>query len=648
MTFMSARRGQSLALLAITLLVVTVMVMMTLSIGVSTARRTDLNNLADTAAYSSAIATARTFNTASLLNRAIVSHYVTMAGIQAQLAYTSSGHNYFNLAANQFRMLDEAGPYPVSMGDVFDDLAPRLSCAARSTEIDDARNELWHASLSWYARGVAPDQVNGFCHGPTCSMYRDWLAEPLGQMEKAAGQQAASVHDAIHDLSWMERDTFIKLYDTLTTGDMVRQVAERGGIDSRLSMASPGGLEMGQELRGATNSTSSEFESIHKATFHRPFAEAILGTRRHERLVLPGATENLAPLVRRIKAQTDAAFAAYGGPLIFAADFTPGDTSADFSEEPTIYQPGIEEPVGYVSSAPGVWLTPSMKYSYGRVSRGKVTVKYLDRCDGSSRWRVLHSGIGDGLVQVDAKYPTIKYDPLPFGIIIRSGEGVGTHTDYESDHMDGTHWLLVGGGCHGYHDHYGMSEESIHQLPGQHVLPAEVLGFVMPDSAYSEKGAGGVWGQPVLPTVVSKQNPPNDPWNLAFTFHARRSSRGAELDMKKEAGWSNAVSSGIAFYQRRGHLGEPPNMLNPFWRASLVPNEIDERDDGQRIGSHVADPTADTQARGAGRMNSMITSGFRGYPEEADRAQARNAYDGLKDKLVGMQVVPQPEYGATP
>src|SRR5687767_11979981 len=100
-------RGQTLVLLALTLLLLTLMVLMTLSIGTAAARKADLANAADAAAYSTALATARTFNTGAILNRTIVSHYVAMAGVEAQMAYASTVQNYFNLAGVMFRLYDD-------------------------------------------------------------------------------------------------------------------------------------------------------------------------------------------------------------------------------------------------------------------------------------------------------------------------------------------------------------------------------------------------------------------------------------------------------------------------------------------------------------------------------------------------------------
>src|SRR3954466_6101587 len=89
-------RGQSMVLLSLMLLLLVVMVCMTLSIGSKARTRIELQTLADTSAYSNAVATARTFNTASLLNRTMVSQWSAMCGIAVLHSWGSSQSAYFN------------------------------------------------------------------------------------------------------------------------------------------------------------------------------------------------------------------------------------------------------------------------------------------------------------------------------------------------------------------------------------------------------------------------------------------------------------------------------------------------------------------------------------------------------------------------
>ncbi len=636
---MVARRGQSLVLLALTLLLLTLMVLMTISIGVTAARRADLNDAADAAAYSSAVATARTFNTAAVLNRAIIAHYVTMAGVQAQLAYGSSGAAYFDLAATQFRMFDMVGPYPISTGDGFLLIKGPLGCDQRTWEVRDASYDMWHASLAWSARGSPPDEVNGACVHGNCTAYRDWIAESLGSLEHHASREARDVHDAIWDLASVERDTYLELHGTLASGQLARDVATRAGVAGNLQVN--GRQALRDELEGSTNSNPSGSGGPQRASFQRPFADAVMGSRHEHRLELPDTPENLPPLVRDLKAQTDAEFARYPG-RPFTATFNAGDTSADVPFQDTFDElmtegPRVVDPMSTGQAAATNVVLPYVRYAFGRVQRGNVITTYNDSCAGGTRTIVSNPASDKDRVVPDAVISGVSYRALPFGVVVRSSLGVGLHTSYESGYTAGAHWPLYGGGCHGTHEHYGWEPVDMHRL-NHHTLPLELLGFVLPDPDQGEKGAGGVWGQPVLPVVLSRRfDGSRDPWNLKFNFQFDRSQNGTTFDMQ-QLDEVHAVSSGIAYYHRREHLGEPPNLLNPFWRATLVPLEIDERG-AQQVRGQVADPTYASERPG-NRLDRVLVNELTGYP---DRSDAKQAYDALKNRVDGMRKIPQPE-----
>ncbi|MFP2910410.1 pilus assembly protein [Pyxidicoccus sp. 3LFB2] len=91
-----ARRGQALVLFALTLLLLTLMVLMTLGFGMRAKERVEIQMAADAAAYSQAVVTARTFNAIAVMNRAQVAHMVAMAGTQALISHSSqefAAHN---------------------------------------------------------------------------------------------------------------------------------------------------------------------------------------------------------------------------------------------------------------------------------------------------------------------------------------------------------------------------------------------------------------------------------------------------------------------------------------------------------------------------------------------------------------------------
>jgi hypothetical protein len=99
-----------------------------------------------------------------------------------------------------------------------------------------------------------------------------------------------------------------------------------------------------------------------------------------------------------------------------------------------------------------------------------------------------------------------------------------------------------------------------------------------------------LWGQPKNYAVLERDynirmsSPKKDPWNLKFNFKFLKSGSGTEFDNQglKLTGGTNishaiALSAGLTYYHRVGAgYKEPPNFLNPYWRATLVGADIDE------------------------------------------------------------------------
>ncbi len=84
---MSARRGQTLVLFAVTVILLTAGVLVTLALGARIKERMELQTLADAAAYDNAVVAARTFNSLSVTNRAEWSLLVAQSAAQAYLSW---------------------------------------------------------------------------------------------------------------------------------------------------------------------------------------------------------------------------------------------------------------------------------------------------------------------------------------------------------------------------------------------------------------------------------------------------------------------------------------------------------------------------------------------------------------------------------
>jgi hypothetical protein len=105
------------------------------------------------------------------------------------------------------------------------------------------------------------------------------------------------------------------------------------------------------------------------------------------------------------------------------------------------------------------------------------------------------------------------------------------------------------------------------------------------------------FGQPKLYAILERNyaaRTTNDPWNLLFNFRFAQSGSGAQFDNGSYRGTfltpagfdlskQVALGAGLVYYHRPtiaggGGYKEPPNLFNPFWRATLSPPDDDVGD----------------------------------------------------------------------
>ncbi len=134
-------RGQSLVITAMIMLVVVLMVFFTFSVGERTRRKMRMQALADSAAYSSAVAEARAMNFYALSNRAIVSHMVSALSVSAH----SSWINWYEdaLAGQSNNWLQIAGA-------LHDHATADVACAPCSRNLLGAADAAFNIA-EWYA-----------------------------------------------------------------------------------------------------------------------------------------------------------------------------------------------------------------------------------------------------------------------------------------------------------------------------------------------------------------------------------------------------------------------------------------------------------------------------------------------------------------
>ncbi len=627
---MSSQRGQALVLFALTMLLVTVMVCMTLSFGWTAARRADANNVADATALSQATATARTFNAAAILNRAMVAHYVAQAGITAQMAYATRGQQYMFQAGYQMRLYDfRAANGPIVSYQQIEDvdnlgIGPHLIGGCVTDESRAASYELWHRAYGFFRNnggGVYPnDNVNSSCDpSGNCSQRQPWITpKGVAQLEEEAAKQAHAVHEAVWDLAEMQRGTLRQLRSAIADDGFAKAIAQKAKVPAQFPARPFGRAELADATGSKADLTGvNDPDGIGYKSWRDPMGSAILGSRKKGAALFlpsdgdaPEMKENLAPLWRDVLAIAQAGLAA-SNPR-FTVSMQGGDTSVDLSENADRDLPAqTEEPLD------GSLDTGLIKL-VGRFRKGVIATTY-DDCRGSGLRRT-----ATGARIVDPASGLVM-DLPPVASLILTMQGAGAHSD-------GVHTMFgVPGGCHATHEHYGatMNPSGVHGLyDNEAMYPLEAFGFVLPDRTTDADGAHGAWGQPKLPVLLAQTRPATnaDPFNL--TLGLRFSSAGARLDMKSATDTMLSASAGMAYYHRRGHLGEPPNLLNPFWRAALVPMEIDQR--SRR------DPTLESQATRPTMFEAISDA-----PAYREKADALRAYRALYREIDGMERAPE-------
>jgi hypothetical protein len=110
------------------------------------------------------------------------------------------------------------------------------------------------------------------------------------------------------------------------------------------------------------------------------------------------------------------------------------------------------------------------------------------------------------------------------------------------------------------------------------------------------------FGQPKLLAVLERDlSAHRDPWQLDVTI------LGGRFD-DRAPGRQGALATGLAYYHRAGHFREPPNLLNPFWRATLVSSDVDAQAAADL--PRTLDGTAVAQAGAVYR--GLMRAGFKG------------------------------------
>lgn len=509
-------RGQTLVLFALTLLLTSVLVLMTLSISTRVKEKMELQAVADAAAYSNAVVTARAYNEIALMSRAQIGKMVSMAAVQSLISWSSYYRAQVEATRRAYNMAKL--PYIALLLCCIPTSGCTQFCGCARQAIQDinlTRNQLQLHQLQLDTR---------------------WQ-----NLDQAAASQTANLQSAAALIYGAQLERYFRLRDKLNNQEVVRDIVNKARAGSRwpgewsapsgaddITMDEAVGIPLLNGRGGAilpVNVTSNHH--VYAAMGSRGFS--FTTQRTNGGLVITGRIKQLLPPRDNVVA-TNLGSAYFANTPNHGALFPSGRFSwADDHGQ------GIANVTTFGRGQP-----PCPPVSVG-VSNAMALVRSTDRQDTT-----------------DAHIWTPGFRP-----------------DIEPPQQRHTLGRCI-------------------NCPG--IWPM----FVDYNDLHLIGGGGNLWGQPKNYAVVQRDYSVRmapaagnrDPWTRFFTFNFTRSGASANsqfdnrgirlspqnggLDISKQT----ALSAGIAYYHRHGHWREPPNLLNPYWRATLVPYDVD--DDGRR------------------------------------------------------------------
>jgi hypothetical protein len=492
------RRGQTLVLFALTLLLLVLMVTMTLSIGMKAREKIELQTVADAAAYSNAVATARAFNGISLMNRALVGNMVAMSGVESLISWSS----YYRAALHG---VSEAYDKPLAhyakiVATQCPSGGPQCACATQAVlDIEAAQKKF-----------KEEDQ----------KVQQEWDKLDRKAGEEALGMQIGSVHAEQNDLySSLENN----LLESKLAGSIAREANKGGRFGDELVALSNEALQgvVRQELAGGERCAGQGAACTTRGS-KQHFVHATMGSRGYSFVTGRG-----------------------GGAALIYDKLKPLMPERDTLDTVTNEGSGYFPPEGAQTHSKTV--------------------------DATELWADDHGSI---VLTFNRAAPPCE--PFFIGRSSPKAHVRSTHLDDKND----AHQWTGGQDSQPPHEVHTMGYCKPEWCPG-------MWPFHMDYNDNNVADSGNNWGQPKLYSVIQRDygrpemHP--DPWNLFFRFRLSPSSefvtfdnRGIQLTNGEDISQATALSAGIAYYKRAGpYWREPPNFLNPFWRATLVSAQTD-------------------------------------------------------------------------
>ncbi|MFL5358589.1 pilus assembly protein TadG-related protein [Archangium sp.] len=500
-----ARRGQTLVLFALTLLLLVLMVCMTLSIGMKAREKMELETVADAAAYSNSVQTARAFNAISLMNRALMGHMVAMTGVESLISWSSyyraSIHGAVQAYDKPYKVYAAIALANCPCAITNPTCAKYCQCATQAmSDISQTQGDLRDAD----------QQLD--------SLWKS-LDPPAG--DEALGLQISSISDEQNALF----DNVMSDFSSAGLANAIAAEANKGARfgDELKALASSKAVNQ-REINGDENCGGNGAACTRRDAGHKlHFVYAAMGSRGYAFVTGRNAGNRI-----RSRLQT----------LMPARDTLPRLTNIGSGYFP----------------AEG-------KLSH---SANPNDATELAADDHGSLMLLFNRGQA----------------PCPTSLPGNSSPKAHVRSTHLADTGDEHTW--TGGSDDGTQkEHHTMGKCTL--CPGMWPPHMDYNFNLVTDP-------GNNWGQPKSYAVIQRDYGDRpaalaDPWNLLFRFRFSSSgppvlfdNTGNELSTNPgtKIAKATALSAGITYYKRAGqHWKEPPNFLNPFWRATLVSAHVD-------------------------------------------------------------------------
>lgn len=564
------RRGQALVMSALGMVLLVLMVTMTLSFGTRAKAKMEVQVVADQAAYSTAVAVARSYNVLALTNRVIMAHMTAMLGVQSAISFSSV---WYAIVAQMLIY------YPLELINQSSVCDPCPFCPM----------------CPYFVAVVAPFLIFRRIIPAFVEFFRvmgAYTGLDLKAAEEAAAMGTAAMALYLGQLELVSN----QLFKAVNKQGITKKVVEQSGAN--MSYASAAGVVAARETGfisafGTTLPLTGIVGGINEAHLFltdRHAVMAAMGARGHP---FTSNRSQLSILPNSVQSMLDEAANRVGGAANDVNYLNMGN--AYFGGGTNLHQNTMlnTNSTFALSDDHGQGI---LSYSGPRATGALAWPLLIVSLVQSNRAMGFHAG-GFGLV---ISFPFPMVNPIPILVLIPLTP---------VPHM-------------------------YHQVNACFLnCPSAWTDFVDYNFVRVGMGDDNN-AQPKLPVTVFKDaaSAPKDPFNLMFDFrfsggkkfNLQNGSQGSggvgsgiwvrdgagAVDISKQVGYS----TGITYYHRGGdHFKEPPNLFNPYWRAGITRADTDRNGWGQ--GSDIEDTMAATGAPwAAGAFSSLRSNGFKGTP----------------------------------